>query len=331
VPPLAFVSREELEGLLACALGISPKVVNAVVGALVFDPKRKNLEIWDQPLMPFGPNVAISPALVSSGDPARAVENIARQWNSLLLPSRGHLFEKSIAEEFARHGVGRVVSGRKCQGTEFDFVWIWDGHVFLIEAKCFTMVIDGGDAHHAREEMEKAFAQLDVRTAFVREHWGEFRQCMGADGINETCDDQKLHGVVLLNDPCFTGYRRDGYVVTDFVALKRYFGDPAVNAFAMSRSHGTVRGPTVGRVRDDDGVDPVSLVNYLRRPGQVEGILDLMRYGPIALPRVSESSQGVVIFDYEMVPAEVAVGSAPENPATDSETARTGGTAESER
>ena len=100
---------------------------------------------------------------------------------------------------------------------------------FLLELKCFKMVVANADAFAAEKEMREAITQLILRRDLTRRYWGDFRQLTGQEDLPCEWNAENVHAIALLNDPSFSGFVEDDGVVTDEACFKRYFGDPAIH------------------------------------------------------------------------------------------------------
>jgi hypothetical protein len=293
----------DLETVFSTTLQIPREPVAAILRALTFDPTRKKLEIWEQPLVRFGQEVALTPTLIRNGSPTRAVENLVRQWNrGDVFSLRGGEFHQGVARWMEEEAPGQIFSKKILRlGSsphEFDIIWIWEKHLFLIEAKCFKMVTDDADAYAAEKEMREAIAQLILRRDLVRRYWDDFRRLNGQDLLPPEWCAECVHAVALLNDPVFSGFVEGDVVVSDEACFKRYFGDPRIYPFVVQPGVPTKVGPAIGSVRDDQEINPSSLMRYLQHPGQVEVWARSMKYGPYVLPPVTEGLGGALAFDF---------------------------------
>jgi hypothetical protein len=163
------VRDDTLASILVACDALSFDHAVEFVNALRFDPQRKSLEIWDQPLIPCGERVLfLVPTLIKSGTPARALENFVSQWGGASFDLRGTPFEDYIVAGIHDRSTARAQSGIEVQlkgGAilEFDIVVWWEGYLLLIEAKCQKAVFSAADYHRADVQIGKAINQLIVR------------------------------------------------------------------------------------------------------------------------------------------------------------------------
>jgi hypothetical protein len=304
---IAFVPFAQLVEVLCSALQGNVKIIRALVDRLVLAPEHKNLELWDQPLVRFGDHVLLVPTLIHSGSASRAIENIARQWaGPELFSARGGPFEEFIFSKLSKFELGTIRRGVTLVGNlgeplEFDIVWLWEGHLFLIEAKCVKSVIEPSDYFNAKQELDKAIAQLDRRLEFVSRSWPALRaKLQPEDKLGEMPLD-RIHPIAVLNAFCFTGRREGPVLVTDDRCLLRYFGDPNIYPTVIA-SNSLVQGPSAGRVRGDDDISPASLVAYLEKPGHVDALAREMKQNVVVLPPLKEGDSETLMLDLEFAP-----------------------------
>jgi hypothetical protein len=272
------IERATLVRLAMDVAGLEEKDANAAIAALTFDPKHRELELWDTPLIRMsGDRVLLVPSIVEYGSTVRQLENMASQWRSDLFEKRGEELERLLVA-FFEHAAVPVQGSFKSFEVEFDVVVFWDGWLFLFEAKCTKSVADGRERYRARERAEEAVAQLQRRRAFVESQWEDFRHAAHRLPLpDEIPPPERIVCVAVLNIPHFSTWQVDGAIVTDEMCVQRFFSDPDIEALVDNQPVGII-----GRIREN--LTPDSFVAYLRQPPQVTAIAGALQNDMFVIP-----------------------------------------------
>ncbi|WP_437614504.1 hypothetical protein WMF20_15725 [Sorangium sp. So ce834] len=259
--------------------GITKGEAEAAVDSMTFDQKRTSLELWDQPLLPIsGERLILVPSLLSAASPTRLLENSIAQWAPGASASRGIPFEGDILRDVQSLGFGaaaknviiRDVDGKEIQ---YDVVWLWDGHLFLMETKCLQSVHEFSDHARAKASIEYGFTQLARRKQAAKTQWEQLRGAIPQLQLPQYCpSDSNITCIVLTNITSFTTWvTSDGFIVTDDICFRRYFGDPAINARRLGSGAEEESVVHLGDIRDS-APSPEKFVSYLHDPPQCRSV-----------------------------------------------------------
>ncbi|MBZ4335066.1 hypothetical protein [Corallococcus sp. AS-1-12] len=272
------VDKKKLTNLLASATGIESEVCGRYVDGVVFNEKRKGLELWDQHLIPIdSERVVLIPSIVTMAHPVRTIEHLASELSNRMFDVRGTPYEKSVAERLAHLTGATVARGIKFGASDgrevqYDVAVFWGGHAFLLELKCLKWVTSPVDEYGAREEIDRALGQVERRRRLLRTDWKQFcAKANNQDLPTEPPEDDAIHMVALTNIMNFTGMSSAGVAVVDDSVLFRYFGDPLVE-FAFVGPDSVEMKPPLMRIREDGSPDPVGFWRYLCAPPQLSWI-----------------------------------------------------------
>lgn len=297
--------QETLEDLITATGRLSASEAVDVVEALKFDPTRKSLEIWDQPIIPCGEKlVFLAPSIMTSGNPARALENFVSEWGGASFDMRGIPFEKYLVTEIRQRSTARAESGISVQlsngsSLEFDVIAWWDGYLLLLEAKCEKAVFSPADYHRAKNQIDKSIRQLKIRRDALQELWPALRIAAPALQLPETyVGNDHVICISITNVMDFTGYSEDGVVVTDDSCFFRYFDERILKRY-MS---GDERGEFVGVIRNSELPNPKELMQYLLAPIQMRLITEKMSLEPHIIPKIGDKSPGFMTVHVEFNP-----------------------------
>jgi hypothetical protein len=159
---VVVVPEDVIAGILVSCGRLTGGQARDLLDVLRFDPKRKSLEVWDQPLMPCGAGlVFLVPAFAKTGSPARALENFVTQWGGASFDARGTPFEGYVVSQLLARSTARAERGIKLQRPgekvlEFDVVAWWEGYVLLLEAKCEKAVFSPAEYHRAKGQIDRS-------------------------------------------------------------------------------------------------------------------------------------------------------------------------------
>ena len=251
-----------------------------LLNVLCFDPKRRGLEVWDQPLIPCGDGlVFLVPSFVKTGNPARALENFVAEWGGVSFDVRGTPFEKYVVAEIRKRSSARAERGitiqwQGNQDLEFDVVVWWEGYLLLLEAKCEKAAFSPADYHRARKQVEKSNDQLVLRRQALPHVWSALRKKAPSLGLPERyVGDDRVLCVSITNIMDFTGYCRDAVVVTDDSCFFRFFGDRIVKQCVL----GDDFIEDVEPIRARETPHPSELMPYLLNPVQMRRLTHNMK------------------------------------------------------
>ena len=179
-PKEVFLVREErLSAILAECTALPIQFVRDKT--LCFNVGARSLEVWDTPLIRLSNEILlVTPALVTTGDPIRTLENLASQWNGMLFTDRGPLLEREALAFLAALddvvATGPVTISSLSRGVcKFDVVVRWEDQIFLIEAKYMKMVFGPSDLHRAKTRIDEAVDQLIVRKCVLLNEWRKMK------------------------------------------------------------------------------------------------------------------------------------------------------------
>jgi hypothetical protein len=281
-PQVFITDAGTLADLLADVCNITAERALDTVQVLTFDQGRRELEIWDTPLVPApGRRLLLVPQLILNGMRLRALENFAAARNRNLFDRRGGALEDFLAHLFRSNEIPVQASVKLGKlKTECDVVVWWAGWLFLIEAKCTKSVFSPYDAYRGREAVEEASQQLVVRRNAILADWGAFRT--SARDLNlpeEPVGAENIMLVAVTNVPHFTPLRVGDVIVTDDWCLQRFFDDPAVTLVGQATPD-----EVLGYIRADVPISPELLIEHLAAPYQVRmaaaGLSEVMQWVP---------------------------------------------------
>lgn len=292
---VVVVHKETLSRILTDCGSLTPEQAPELVDALRFDPTRKSLEIWDQPLIPCGNGILfLVPAFIKTGSPARALENFVTEWGGASFDLRGTPFEESVVTEIHNRSTARAERGITIQRSddkdlEFDIVAWWQGYLLLLEAKCEKAVFSAADYHRAKAQIEKSIDQLIIRREALSDVWAELREKAPSLGLpEEFIDDDRVLCISITNIMDFTGHSRDGVVVTDDSCFLRFFGERVIRKYTLG---GDVE-EELAPIRASETPHPSELIPYLLNPVQMQMLTDKMKLKSHVIPAITDRSSG---------------------------------------
>jgi hypothetical protein len=313
---VVVVPEASIAEILVVCGGLTERQSHDLLSVFRFDPKRKSLEVWDQPLIPCGSGlVFLVPCLAKTGSPARALENFVTQWGGVSFDVRGIPFEKYLVREVHERSVARAVSGITIERAgekdlEFDVVVWWEGYLLLLEAKCEKAVFSAADYWRAKRQIKKSIDQLILRRSALTSVWSELRTKAPKLDLPETyVGDDRILCVSITNIMDFTGYTRDGVVVTDDSCFFRFFDDRMVKKYYLGGS----KVEEVEAIRASEVPHPSELIAYLANPPQMRRLLDKMKAGLRVIPAITERSPGFRTAHIEFIGEEDAIDGTPGN------------------
>jgi hypothetical protein len=276
-----------------------------LVRVLRFDPSRKSLEIWDQPLIPCGTGIVfLVPAIVKTGGPARALENFITQWGGASFDSRGTPSESYVVRETQARSSARaekriVIERPGATSLEFDVIIWWEGHLILSEAKCEKAVFSAPDYHCAKRQIEESIDQLVLRRQALPQVWSDLRAKVPSLGLPEQyVGDDRVLCIAITNIMDFTGYVRDGVVVTDDSCFLRFFGERMIKKGVIGEETFT----DVEPIRASEEPNPSEFMQYLTNPPQMRRLIDKMCLKAHAIPAIGKHSSGFLSVHVELEP-----------------------------
>lgn len=266
--------------LCQSCVDVDASTVERCVHLLTFSAARKKLELWDQPLLPYGEGLLIFlPHLVISGNPCRVLENFIDEWRTSDFDRRGTAFEKEVAARLV--GLKRMVVESKVflrngNQLEVDIVGVWEGKILLFECKCLKSVYSPADDFRAREALQYGVEQLKLRRRAILDDWNRLHDTVPAfKGVDRPQHESDVVCVVVTNLLGYSGSIEDDIVVVDEMILFRYFGD---NQFTLNLATPantlTIKGAVPLDVPLNRGLS--DFIAYLRHPPQVQRVLDDM-------------------------------------------------------
>lgn len=294
-----------LVGIVVAGTSLKEEQARDLLTALRFDPKRKSLEVWDQPLIPCGDGLVLFvPSLVSTGSPARALENFINEWGGVSFDARGTPFEEYLVREIHNRSTARAEGGVRIQrdgenDLEFDVIVWWEGYLLLLEAKCEKTVFSPADYHRAKRQIEKSIDQLVRRRHALHDVWPALREKCNSLALPETyIGDDHVLCVSITNIMDFTGHSRDGVVVTDDSCFFRFFDDRMIKKFVLGDSISEVE--DVEAIRDSEVPHPAELMRYLLNPPQMRRLIEKMRLKYHLVPAITKRSPGFISVHIEL-------------------------------
>lgn len=291
-----LIETEILANLLSGTTSIQHNICIRFLNAIMFDPKLKNLEIWDTPLLNVGGGlILVSPVLIINGSPLRAVENFIAQWNPDLFDRRGKILEQELFQYLKQIPNVQVQDGVRFKGednkeVECDLVVWWEKTLILIEVKCRKSIQDPGDAFYAKQQVEKAIDQLVTRRNSVVNNWDNFRESASELRLPDKIVTS-IRLVAITNNPHFTGWKSQEVIVTDEFCVRRFFGKAEIEAFAGEKNLGTI-----GRIRMSEFPNVREFFEYLDDPPQVQTIREGLKVDPLPFPLVKDTDPKIAIF-----------------------------------
>lgn len=302
---VVVVHEDILQGILVGCGALTAAQALDFVNALRFDPKRKSLEIWDQPLIPCGEkSLFLVPTFIKAGNPARALENFVSEWGGASFDLRGTPFVNYVVKELHERSIARAKSElaiRLSDGSELEFdivVW-WEGYVLLLEAKCEKAVFSASDYHRAKAQIEKAIDQLSIRRSALAGVWSELREKAPSLGLPVECvGNERVLCIAITNIMDFTGYSRDDVVVTDDSCFFRFFGDRVIRTHS---SDGHIN-EEVEPIRASEVPHPSELMPFLLNPAPMRVFTERVVLVPHVIPAITERSPGFFSVHAEFDP-----------------------------
>lgn len=261
--------------------GLTKRQAEVAMSSMIFDQKRRSLELWDTPLLPLSPEkLVFIPSLWGASSSARALENAVSQWVPTAMTARGFPFERDFLADLeeieggaAKRGI--EISDQDGKPVEYDLVWWWGEHLFLVETKCLHSVHSFPDFDSAKASIEYGIEQLRRRRNVLRSEWSHFRNAAVPIPLPvELPEDGNIIGILVTNLTCFTTLRTtDNLVVCDDVCFRRYFGDPSIAVYTReSTSEGRLVAQ-LGSIRSQPP-SPTNFVEYLKAPPQWRSVRD---------------------------------------------------------
>lgn len=115
----------------------------------------------------------------------------------------------------------------ECPGAtslEFDVIIWWEGYLSYRRQNAKKTVISVASYCRAKRQIEKSIDQLVVSRQVLLEVWPDLREKMLSLGLPEQyAVDDRVLCIAITNIMEFTGYVRDGVVVTDDSYFFRFF------------------------------------------------------------------------------------------------------------
>jgi hypothetical protein len=274
-----FVLRVDLAHLastISSAVEVPQDKTLAVCQKLVFDYRRKRLDIFDQPLLPIGGSeVLLVPLFVCYGNTQSIFEDWYLDFNAREnIDVRSEKFELYVANLFNSYGTGAIAEqGIKLQSSEgqleFDVVVAWGDFLLLIETKCLKAVFSAADLNRCWDDVEYSLVQLQRRKRLLPEVWEQLVRRHPKLHLTETpLPDNQVILISVSNVFDFTGRVSGDTFITDDVSVARYFQDPLLSKHKM--------------LNEELVVD--KSYGYIREPGptSVEGFIEYLRDAPLA-------------------------------------------------
>lgn len=299
------VERQRLIDVIQESTQLPRNEVERAIDLCVFDPKRKHLDIRDQPLIPVSRELLILvPAAVHLSNPALAVEHVLSDVPDSEFDVRGGPFEESLVDVLTRvpgMEVARGVAFHASDGkrAQFDIVGWWKDHLFLIEAKCVKGITDPAQERKAWENADEALDQLERRRRLVQTDWAALVAKAGEKGVALPADvpaEDHVVSIAVLNELAFTSITRGASVVTDEFCLARYFGPAEVEVGAFGPR--PVAKSTTGRIRKEVEPTPQGLAEYLRDPPQVRLFVSKLVPQLHPLPTPDETPMALATLEF---------------------------------
>jgi hypothetical protein len=156
-----------------------------------------------------------------------------------------------------------------------------------MEAKCEKAVFSAADYHRAKEQIEKSIDQLAHRRDALPTIWSSLRQRASKLELPERyVGDDRVMCISITNIMDFTGYSRDGIVVTDDSCFFRFFENRMVTAYVLGENISE----DIEAIRAQEVPHPSELEAYLRNPIQMRRFIEKMRLQKHVVPRITERS-----------------------------------------
>lgn len=303
---VVIVKMQRLSEIIHQCTGLSTETADRILKILRFDQRRKHLDIWDQPLIPLSNDqVFLVPSLITSGNPARALENLVSQWGGATFDLRGTPFEEFVRDELLKKCPGAVEQGVIVDlptggQLQFDIIAYWEGYILLLEAKCEKAVFSAADYHRASGQIEYSIDQLVRRRLLLPTVWTSLKNKAPSLNLPEECVPcDKVLCVSITNIMDFSGLSRDNVVVTDDDCFFRFFGDRILKGYVA----GTMASEVIGTIRELEQPHPSELMAYLEQPIQIRRILKRLSVQRFAIPAIPPNSPGFYRvhdeFEYE--------------------------------
>ena len=267
------VNKATLVTILTSTMDIKEDEAYAVIELLTFNPKRKAIEIWDQPFLPISDKeVLFLPRLTQMGSIIRSLENIASEYGSADFSARGTPFEIYIRDTWRKIGDKNVIHDLTIAthddgNVQFDIVVYWDSKIILCEAKCLKAVHNTADENRAWEQVDYSIQQLKRRKKTVLNNWIEFCQKASFFKLPEApLLEPDIICISVNNLTDFTGLMIDDIIILDDVVLTRFFQNPDIEAINLQNGE-LIK---LASIRDDISVQ--SFLKYIKTLPQVEDI-----------------------------------------------------------
>ena len=299
---VVIVSKPILSNLIQSITNMDRNIIDTAVDWLLFNPDRRNLEIWDTPLLSIGQNLLIMcPNLIWAGSSFRAAENFIEQWSPALFAERGNIFEDDICDYLSLIPDIKVVKNFNFklnleEELEFDVLANWDGYLFLFEAKCTKTTFSPSQFYRAKKQIMKSVEQLELRIEAITENWANFRKNAKELDLPESqYEKERLVPIALTNVMDFTTWQADGVNVVDIHCVKRYFDTKDIQAFLDN-----IPILTIGSVRQGEKPNAAEFVAYIKNPPQVQVVVKNITTEIVELERPTSSDQrmGMLWFTY---------------------------------
>ncbi|WP_147452238.1 hypothetical protein, partial [Corallococcus sp. CA041A] len=172
-----LVTRHRLSEIISKTTRIDVNFCAARLDEMVFSAQRKNLEIWDQPLISIDSNrLLLVPSIITSAHPIRTIEHLASSRSKSAFDPRGSHFEGMICSRLEELTQSPVENGiqfiaKDGRQVEYDLFLYWQKHLFIFELKCLKQTTSPVDDYGALEEIEYAEDQLERRLAILTNEW----------------------------------------------------------------------------------------------------------------------------------------------------------------
>jgi len=291
-----LTSRTSLANSLAETTGWELSKSSAVLDTLLFDPKRRGLDIYVQPLIPMGGDlVFLVPALVSSHNPVRALEGLIKVYAPEGLMDRGRAFEDALAESI-REILGVPVATRikaldkKKNWVEFDLLFYWQGELFLLESKCLYSISGPYDEFRAWHAVEQGVAQLETRRGVLTEVWDQIVERY-PQGFPADCP-RTVHLIAVSNLLCFSGLSVGEVIIADDLSLLRYFHSRTLHLQSFTEGSSSTLSE---RELFAEERSPESFCRYLRELPQFRFLLEKTTS---AISKLPEIAPGLVEIEF---------------------------------
>jgi hypothetical protein len=290
---LLIVRRRSLVELLVSVGELDSMDAEAACQLLIFDPKRRRLDLWGQPILPCGQDflIIVTTALLSA-NPRHLVELAVKEWSGSAFDVRGGPFESRI-ENIWTQAPGARVKARIAfvaadgKEVEFDVVTWWEDQLWITEAKCLKAVLNDIDYAEASKVLAKSVAQLMRQKEIVLSQWELLRKHAKELNLPEIPPERdRVHLVSATSIFNFTGLQIGGAFVTDHLSLGRFFENGQFTKWRISPNEIThdSAGP---RIWSGNHPTATELLSYLASPPQVEAAAQGFSLTCMRLPRIN--------------------------------------------